>query len=69
MDCHESLTLSLRVSEANAAIQSKNIDCHEFATANSRNDNKADCHDLLRKFRNDDKVDCHEFDKSNSRND
>lgn len=40
MDCHESPALSLRVSEASAAIQSKSIDCHEFATANSRNDDK-----------------------------
>ena len=40
MDCHESPTSSLRVSEANAAIQNKSIDCHEFATANSRNDDK-----------------------------
>lgn len=58
LDCHTSLygsfamtlpTPSLRVSEANAAIHESKIDCHEFATANSRNDNKSvDCHDFLR---------------------
>ena len=38
MDCHDFPVSSLRVSVANAAIQSKSIDCHEFDKSNSHND-------------------------------